>query len=123
MSGTATAAAVSERFLDALTRRDYDALAACFTEDASLRAIVPPGLREADGPEAIAERFRIWTADIADYEIEATVEPFADLTKLSWVVTGDEGKGPETFEQVAYAEISDAGILRMRLVCSGGRPL
>jgi hypothetical protein len=47
--------AVCERMVAALGRRDYEALAACFAENASLRSIVPPGLREADGRAEIAE--------------------------------------------------------------------
>ena len=50
---------VGTRFLEALSSRDYDALGACFAADGTLRGIVPPGLREADGREAIVARFRL----------------------------------------------------------------
>ena len=78
-----TASTATARFLDALERRDYDGLAACFTDDATLRAIVPPGLREADGPEAIAAQFRKWTVDYADYRLESDAAPFADLVRAA----------------------------------------
>ena len=54
---------VANSFLEAFSQRDYDRIAATFTEDGRLRGLVPPGLREADGREAIAERFRIWNED------------------------------------------------------------
>ncbi len=114
------------RFLDALGRRDYDGLAACFADDATLRPIVPPGVREADGPEAIAERFRIWTEDAPDYElVEAEAAPFADLLRLRWAVRSTEAGAKEAtmFEQAAYAEVSGGLITAMRLACSGDRPL
>ena len=117
---------IGARLLDALEARDYDALAACFAPDATLRAIVPPGLREADGPEAIVERFRIWTEDVADFALDAReVTLFADLVRLRWVVYGIDPDGdamPTVFEQTAYAETVDGRITQLRIACSGNRP-
>ncbi len=116
---------VGTRFLDALVSRDYDALGACFSAEGALRGVVPPGLREADGREAIVARFRLWTDDVDDYVIadrEAT--PFADLLRLRWVVQGvDPDLGLNAYEQTAYAEVTDGEIVKMRLACSGHRPL
>lgn len=116
---------VGTRFLEALSSRDYDALGACFAVDGALRGIVPPGLREADGREAIVERFRLWTDDIGDYVLaESEAAPFADLLRLRWVVQGvDAELGLVAYEQTAYAEVADGEIARMRLACSGSRPL
>jgi hypothetical protein len=116
---------VGTRFLAALSTRDYDALATCFAADGALRGIVPPGLREADGRDAIAERFRLWTDDIDDYELaDSDAAPFADLLRLRWVVQGvDPELGLNAYEQTAYAEVVDGEIVRMRLACSGHRPL
>ena len=113
------------RFLGALSSRDYDALAACFAADGTLRGIVPPGLREADGREAIVERFRMWTGDIEDYELaDSDAAPFADLLRLRWAVTGvDPELGRTVYEQMAYAEVADGEIVAMRLACSGHRQL
>ena len=125
MTTTVVDIQVGARFLDALTRRDYDALGACFAADGKLRGIVPPGLREALGREAIVERFRIWTEDIADYEIdESDAAPFADLLRLRWAIKGvDPEIGLNAYEQTADAEIVDGEIVHMRLACSGHRPL
>jgi ketosteroid isomerase-like protein len=120
--------AVGEQLLDALARRDYEAVGACFADDAALRAVVPPGVREADGTDAIVERFRIWTATLDGYELaESDAAMFGDLLRLRWVVRGNDPsepeRGPSTFEQTAYAEVRDGRITRMRLACSGHRPL
>ena len=116
---------VGARFLEALASRDYEALAGCFALDGTLRAIVPPGVREADGREAIAARFRLWTEDVAEYEIvESEATPFADVLRLRWAVKGvDPELGRNAYEQTAYAEVADGEIARMRLACSGHRPL
>ena len=125
MSQTDTATDVGTRFLEALSSRDYDALGACFAADGTLRGIVPPGLREADGREAIVERFRMWTDDIENFEIaDSEAAPFADLLRLRWAVRGvDPELGLNAYEQTAYAEIAGGEIVQMRLACSGHRPL
>jgi len=125
MSQTESATDVGTRFLEALSGRDYDALGACFAVDGTLRGIVPPGLREADGRDAIVERFRLWTVDIDDYGIaDSEAAPFADLLRLRWAVKGvDPEIGLNVYEQTAYAEVANGEIVQMRLACSGHRPL
>jgi hypothetical protein len=118
---TAQASDVASRFLDALTRHDFDAVAGAFLRDARLRGLVPAALRELEGPEAIAERLRMWTGD--GEVVESGCEDFADVVKLRWRVreTDDDGR-LVVFEQTAYAEIGDDGFAWMNLVCSGQRP-
>lgn len=105
--------------------RDYEALGACFAADGTRRGIVPPGLREADGRDAIMERFQMWTADIEEYEIaDSEAAPFADMLRLRWVVQGvDPELGLNAYEQTAYAEVAEGAIMAMRRACSGHRPL
>jgi hypothetical protein len=119
------AAGVGAQVIDALGRRDYVDLAACFTPDAQMRAIVPPGLREDDGADAIAARFRLWTSSLSDYElVGAATEPVGALLRLSWVVRGvDADKGLCLMDQTAYAEVEGGLIRRLRLACSGSLPV
>lgn len=114
---------VAERFLDALSRRDFAALAATFAEDGRLRGLVPRALRQAEGRDAVAERFAFWN-DGDDWELlDSDVEPVADLLRIRWRVRSiDPEAGLVTVEQTAYVEIGDRGIVRMNLVCSGERP-
>ena len=114
---------VADRFLEALSRRDFAALGATFAENGRLRGLVPSALREAEGRDAIAERFAIWN-DAEDWELlESDVEPVADMLRIRWRVSSTDSAGERVvFEQTAYAEIGDSGIMRMNLVCSGERP-
>ena len=119
---TAQATDTASRFLDALSRRDFAALAATFTEDGRLRGLVPSALREAEGRDAVAERFGIWN-DAEDWELlESGVAEFADLVQLRWrVASTDPELGRTIYEQTAYAEIDEGRIAWMNLVCSGER--
>ena len=128
VTDTVIATDVGRRLLDALRRRDYDALGGCFAPDATLRSVVPPGWREDDGPDAIVARFRRWTEEIDAYELlDAEATPCADVLRLRWAIRGVDPSvpepGPSMFEQTAYAEVADGAITKMRLACSGERPL
>ena len=119
---TAQASDVAERFLEALSRRDFDGLAATFAPEGKLRGLVPSTLREAEGRKAVAERFGIWN-DGAEWELlESEVEDFADVVKLRWrIAATDPEEGRTVYEQTAYAELGAGGIAWMNLVCSGER--
>lgn len=117
-------ATVADRLLDAIGERDFDGIAACFAKDGTLRAIVPPGVREDTGRGAIADRYRRWLGEEGDYALlERDVAPFADLVRVRYAVRYiDPEAGPVMFEQTAYAEIHDDEVTAMRLACSGDRP-
>jgi len=115
---------VVERFLTALHARDFDGIAACFHADALLVAVVPPGIREDAGPEQIAARYRRWLDDGAGIVPESEATPFADLTRIRYVVESDgTGTTPTAFEQTAYAEVDGDRFVRIRIACSGHRPV
>jgi len=116
---------IGTQLLEALRRRDYVDIASCFADSAQLRAVVPPGVREDDGPDAIAARFRLWTEELTDFEVvDGSVDPFADLLRIRYAVRGvDPELGLCSFEQTAYAEITDGCITKLRVACSGHRPL
>jgi hypothetical protein len=122
----AASTAVGERLIDALRRRDYDAIGGCFAPDATMRSVVPPGPREDDGADAISRRFRLWTAEMDPYEVlEADTASFEDMLRLRWTVRGIDRSEADpalaTFEQTAYAEVDGDAITAMRLACSGRR--
>jgi ketosteroid isomerase-like protein len=114
---------VAERFLDALSRRDFAALAATFAEDGRLRGLVPTALRQVEGRDAIAQRFALWN-DGENWQLaDSEIEPVADMIRIRWrVETTDPEAGNVIFEQTAYAEVGEHGVTRMNLVCSGERP-
>jgi hypothetical protein len=47
-------------FVDALGRRDFEAMADCLDPDVRFRGLIPPGPFEVAGPEEVMARFRRW---------------------------------------------------------------
>ncbi len=118
-------ATVAERLLDAIEERDFDAIAACFADDATLHAIVPKGLREDEGRVAIESRFRLWLGEEGEHELidrEATI--FADVIRLRYAIrSAHPGEQVTVFEQTAYVEIEQDEVVSVRITCSGPRAL
>ena len=121
---TVASTGVAERFLHALEARDFDGIASCFAPNGRLRALVPTALREDEGSQAVAERFRYWLGDMTDFALSDTaVEEFVDRLHVRYRMRGvDPEDGPVTSEQHAYLTLEDDTITAMNLVCSGWRP-
>ena len=113
-----------ERFLAALGAADWDAIRASLSADVRLRALVPSALREAEGPEAVIERFRLWWAELEDFRLlESSLEPAADQLRIRYLLAGtDPEDGPVEVEQQCYFTFEDGLITKINSVCSGFRP-
>ena len=114
-------------FLDSLAAQDFAQLGGTLTADARLRALLPSGLREWAGAEAIADMFARWFGDTEDFElVEATVGEVGGRLHLHWRLRLQAerlGTGWFTVEQQAYADTADGGrIARLDLLCTGYRP-
>jgi hypothetical protein len=121
-----TGTQVAERFLDALAALDFDVAAALFADDGRLRALVPQAVREDEGPEAIANRFRFWWDALEDLElVERHAERFHDRTAIRYRWRGrDADDGWVEVEQSGYFRLGSAGeIVAMNVADSGFIPV
>jgi hypothetical protein len=114
-------------FLEGLAAQDFAELGGALAADACLRALLPSGLREWAGAEAIADRFARWFGDTQDFElVEAAVGEVGGLLHLRWRLRLQAkrlGSGWFTVEQQAYADTDESGrIARLDLLCTGYRP-
>jgi hypothetical protein len=114
-------------FLEGLAAQDFARLGGALTAGVRLRALLPGGLREWAGAEAIADRFARWFGDTEDFElVEATVGEVGGRLHLHWRLrlrAERLGAGWFTVEQQAYADTDDSGrIARLDLLCTGYRP-
>ncbi len=113
-------------FLEGLAAQDFGQLGGALAADACLRALLPSGLREWTGPDAIARRFARWFGDTRDFElIEAAVGEIGGRLHLHWRLrlrAERVGTGWFTVEQQAYADTDESGrIARLDLLCTGYR--
>jgi len=114
-------------FVEGLAAQDFAQLGGALAAGACLRALLPSGLREWTGAEAIADRFAYWFGDTEDFElVEATVGEVGGRLHLHWRLrlrAERLGSGWFTVEQQAYADTDDGGrIARLDLLCTGYRP-
>ena len=128
--GAATAVpqfALAGSFLEGLAAQDFAQLGGALAAGARLRALLPRGLREWTGAEAIAGQFARWFGDTEDFElVEATVGEVGGRLHLHWRLrlrAERLGAGWFTVEQQVYADTADGGrIVRLDLLCTGYRP-
>ncbi len=119
--------ALAGSFLEGLAAQDFAKLGDALAPDACLRALVPSGLRERAGADAIAGQFARWFGDTGDFElVEATVGEVGGRLHLRWRLRLQAerlGAGWFTVEQQVYADTDDGGrIARLDLLCTGYRP-
>ena len=118
--------ALAGAFLEGLAAQDFAELGGTLAAGARLRALLPSGLREWAGAEAIAERFARWFGDTEAFELmEATVGEVGGRLHLHWRLrlrAERLGSGWFTVEQQAYAATDRSGhIARLDLLCTGYR--
>jgi hypothetical protein len=137
MTETSTATATSETsatpswsvgglLLEALAVRDFDRMTECFTPEAKMRALIPPGLSECDSAEQIVDNIRSWFGGATEFEVlDGTVGEVGGRVHVSWRLRMHPTPwGDNTWhviEQQAYLQ-ADQRISAIDLLCSGFQP-
>ena len=116
MNGT-----TSQKFLELLAARDFEHLTATLASDAHDRFLLPHGLEEYTGRDAIVGRIKSWFGSASVFDLVTSSEEAVGLRqRLSWrfsVVR--DGGSREVIEQLVYLDLGPHGIERMDLLCSG----
>jgi SnoaL-like protein len=113
-------------FLEGLTTRDYERLAATLHQGVRFRALLPPGPSEWHGRAETADVFRSWFGQSDRFEVvDATVGEIAGRLQMTWRIRlrpapFEIGDGWHVIEQHAFADIAES-IETLDLVCSGFR--
>jgi hypothetical protein len=123
-SGSSASADVARRFLDCIAVQDFEGLAASFSDEVRLRALLPGDIKEWEGPERVTATFVRWFGNTNDFElVDAAVDDLGSRVHMFWQarVRADRlGDGWFRVEQHAYAEIDDHDrIQHLWLACSG----
>ncbi len=117
---------IAGMFLEGLTTRDYERLAATLHQGVRFRALLPPGSSEWHGRAEAADVFRSWFGQSDRFEvIDATVGEISGRLQMTWRIRlrpapFEIGDGWHVIEQHAFADIAES-IEALDLVCSGFR--
>ena len=111
----------TQKFLKLLAARDFESLAAILASDAHARFLLPHGLEEHAGRDAIVDRIKSWFGSASVFDLaSSTEETVGPRQRLSWRFTVvRDGRSREVVEQVAYLNLGPGGIERIDLLCSG----
>jgi TusA-related sulfurtransferase len=111
----------AQRFLELLAARDFEGMAGTLAKDAHARLLLPRGLEEYSGGDAIVRRIESWFGSASVFELKSSSEEEVGLRqRLTWrfsVVR--DGRTREVVEQTAFLDIGSDGIDRLDLLCSG----
>jgi len=111
----------SPKFLELLAARDFERLTATLASDASARFLLPHGLEEYAGRDAVVDCIKSWFGSASVFELTSSSEGMVGLRqRLTWrfsVVR--DGRSREEIEQLAYLDLGPRGIERIDLLCSG----
>ena len=110
-------------FLDALVRRDFDALEASLAPEVLARFLLPRRVEEWHSRAEVRARIEGWFGAATDFAvIDSSEIPIAGRLRLGWRFRLVRDSGPEVIEQVAFIDPGEGGVSRIDMVCSGFLP-
>ena len=110
-------------FLAALARRESPTIEDCLHPEARFRALIPPGVREAETAQQATAYLRRWFGDADHHELVAgRATTVGDRLHVAYRLRLPDADGWQVVEQQAYCDVQDGKITRMDLLCSGFRP-
>ena len=125
-SAKSTGASVTQRLLDAIVTRDFDAMSAVLAPDVRMRALLPHSIVETDTAAAAVDTFREWFGTHKSYEAVTAVQHTIGAREfLSYNLHVRPDWAPDqwhTVEQSGYCRIADDRVTRLDLVCTGYFP-
>ena len=112
---------MSQKFLELLAARDFEHLGASMASDAHARFLLPHGLEEYTGRDAIVGRIKSWFGSASVFDLASSSGESVGLRqRLSWRFSVVRDSGPrEVIEQLVYLDLGPHGVERIDLLCSG----
>jgi hypothetical protein len=117
-------AEVATLFLDALRRRDFEALAACLHPRVQLRALQPGDAVVCKGASAVTKRLEGWFGAWDEVEtLRADAWEVAGRLALSYRFRVRSAGDIRDVEQQLYCDVTEQHIKAIDLLSSGFRPV
>lgn len=118
---------LGERFLGALTQRDFASLERLLAEDAWLRALLPRHFDEHYGSGEVANAFESWFGAAEMFDVVAhDHDRVAGKERISYRFVLHPDWAPQTahlIQQIAFLSTKGGLIRKIDLLCSGFLPL
>jgi hypothetical protein len=113
---------LGERFIRSAAARDFVEACELLSPEVDFRALTPRKTWVAHNPDEVAEIIEKWFGPTEEIEAieSATV---IDQPGVRYRVRCSSDNGAFVFEQQAYYDVADERIIRIRIVCSGDRPV
>ena len=112
--------APARMFLELLAERDFERLAASLASDSHARFLLPHGLEEYDGRDAIVARVRSWFESASVFDLTSSTEDEVGMRhRISWRFSVVRDGSRQVIEQLVYLDLGPQGIERIDLLCSG----
>ena len=114
------AGVTSHKFLELLAARDFERLVASLASDAHARFLLPHGLEEYYGRDAIVARIRSWFGSASLFDLTSSTEDQVGMRhRINWRFNVVRDGSRQVIEQVVYLDLGPQGIERIDLLCSG----
>jgi hypothetical protein len=115
---------VAGLFLDAIRRRDFDALSGCLHPMVQLRALRPGDAVVRMGASAVTERLAGWFGGWDEAEtLRADAWEVAGRLAIAYRIRVRSASGTREVEQHLYCDMTGQQITAIDLLCSGFRPV
>lgn len=115
-----TALPAAAQLLDALSRRDFAALAQSLSPTVTFRALVPRGAFELVGPAEVAAQFEQWFGGRDVFEVtDASIGPIGAKTYVRWRVRLRAADGVSRVAEQHVFVSGSAALESINLLCSG----
>jgi len=112
--------ASARQFRELLAARDFDRLAAALASDAHARFLLPHGLEEYDGRDAIVARIKTWFGSATVFDLTSSTEDEVGMRhRISWRFSVVRDGSRQVIEQLVYMDVGHDGVDRIDLLCSG----
>lgn len=120
VEGATAERTTSQKFLELLAARDFENLASTMAGDAHARMLLPYGLEEDAGRDAIVRRIESWFGSASVFELASSSEELVGgRHRITWRFNVVRDGHSQVIEQLAYLDLGPHGIEGIDLLCSG----
>lgn len=114
---------MTTQFVELLAARDFDGMTSKLAPEALGRFLLPHGLEEYAGREAVVGRMKDWFGAASKFDLaDASDNPIGSRRRVTWKFDVVRDGRAEVIEQVVFVDETPDGIRQIDLLCSGFLP-